>query len=137
MSNQLLIDINGGNRTLYTKNGRPIAHGFTRVVIGQRGAYVEFEDGHLDLHRLVIPLDQMWRIQDKNWKDKVYFVEYRTEDHTMVYLQKRPVKYADYRISKWYISVWDLFIPEGKEDFALKCIMEGEPTDNDVKWRRK
>ena len=46
------------------------------------------------------------------WKDKVFFVEWRTKDQSnvKVYDQKRTVDYADYKVGLFYISPFDLFV---------------------------
>ena len=45
---RLRIPITGDARTLHTKSGTQIATGYTSVVIGARGPYVEFAEDQLD-----------------------------------------------------------------------------------------
>lgn len=86
-----------------------VATGYRRIVIGMRGPYVEFLDEHIDKSSLFIPGDQMWRT-DARFNSRCYYYEFRTRDscRIKVYLQKRPVGYADYRVGRWYISPFDL-----------------------------
>ena len=106
-----------GNKDLlfYTKSGI-LAKGYNRVVLGERGPYIEFEKNNfIDFSKLVIPESEKYRLKSK----VVFYIEYRTElDYVKVYFQKRVVDYADYKIGKFYISPFDLFINE--KDFIIK-----------------
>jgi hypothetical protein len=90
-----------------TKSGLRIAEGYVRVVVGDRGPYIEFDDFMMKFPRnIMIPQDQMYRIRNA----LCYYIEYRTTDESYVkiYKQKKLVKYADYQIGFWYISPFDL-----------------------------
>lgn len=93
---------------LYTRMGLQVATGYTRVVHGGRGSYVEIHPDHILLRNLHIPKDQAWRYHH----DFAYYVEYRTIDtaNVMVYYQKRTVNYADYLLYMCYISPNDLCV---------------------------
>lgn len=88
-----------------TKSGTLIAVGYQRVVIGDRGPYVEFAPSHIMKEGWSIPKDQQWRIHGR-----CYYVEGRTTDESNVkmYYQKATVGYADYKVGMWYISPFDL-----------------------------
>lgn len=88
----------------YTKSGLLISIGYDRLVIGQRGPYVEFSS--LIKENIHIPKEQYYRLKSSF----VYYDEYRTNDvcNVKVYFQKKIVKYADYKLNKWYISPYDL-----------------------------
>lgn len=102
----LKIPITTGRFPLYTKDSTLIATKYQRVVIGQRGPYVEFSKDDISLNRLYIPKNQLYRLSDP----KVYYIEFRTNDksNAKVYYQMRSVAYADYRIEYFYISPDDL-----------------------------
>ena len=103
---------------VFTSSGELIANDYERVVYGGRGAYVEFSSLQLNRSNMYVPRKQSWRMDSPEWRDKVYYDEYRTkEDHTKVYHQKKLVDYADYKIGFWYIFSKDLFIvaENGKE----------------------
>lgn len=103
----LKIPIEGKRFGLYTKNTTLIANKYQRVVIGQRGPYVEFSKDEIQLNQLYIPKNQLYRLSDP----KIYYVEFRTNDtsNVKVYYQMRSVAYADYRIEYFYISPDDLY----------------------------
>ena len=89
----------------FTKSGTYVATWYERVVIGDRGPYVEF-CGEMLSKDIFIPPDQEWRMTHGG----CYYVEWRTKDDSFVkiYNQKKIVKYADYKIGMWYISPFDL-----------------------------
>jgi len=91
-----------------TKSGLRVATGYTRIVIGGRGPYIEFSEHMMNIPAMEIPVEQEYRLTDK----RVYYIEYRTLDieHVKVYLQVREVAYADYKIGMYYISPFDLMV---------------------------
>ena len=52
-----------------TYSGLRIANGFERVVIGDRGAYIEFTDEQIVQDNIFIPDDQQWRVCDSRWTE--------------------------------------------------------------------
>jgi hypothetical protein len=90
---------------IHTESNMVIAKGYERVVIGDRGPYIELSNRHILLDGIHIPKDQHWRFEPK-WRQKVYYFEFRTidESYLKVYLQNKPVNYADYREEFWYIN---------------------------------
>ena len=91
---------------IYTKCGTTIATGYTRVVTGERGSYVEFSPEQIIWSSLMIPEDEKGRI-GSSW---YYYLEYRTIDfcNVKVYHQKKLVNYADYKIGMLYIYISDI-----------------------------
>jgi hypothetical protein len=88
-----------------------VATGYTRIVIGGRSPYIEFLPGHLIWDSLHIPDDEKYRTEHQ-WTDRVYYVEWRSNDESKVkvYERKRTVEYADYKVGLFYISPFDLFV---------------------------
>jgi hypothetical protein len=82
-----------------------IATGYLRVVVGDRGPYIELATEQLRQRRLYVPPAARWRFASAT----AFYEEYRTRpDEIMVYHQRLPVTYADYRVGHWYISPFDL-----------------------------
>jgi hypothetical protein len=105
----------------YLEDGTLFAIGYKRVVIGDRGPYVEFDTPNLKA-KFGVPPDQVWRLENPHWRDKVYYIEHRTHNcFVMIYEQRRTVKYADYKVYKFYASPWDLYTKDGV------CLASGEP----------
>lgn len=116
----LNIDIDGARIPLFTSFPNTIATSYQRVVIGQRGPYVEFSKNEILEKELYIPKSQLYRLSDP----KVYYIEFRTIDKDVkVYYQMRSVAYADYRIGYFYISPNDLHTESGS------CIKKAATSD--------
>ena len=110
--NRLRIPLSGDDYTRFeTITGLHVATGYTRVVIAERGPYIEFLPGHLIWESLQIPDEEKYRMEYP-WKEKAFYVEWRTKDQSSVkvYDQKRTVDYADYKVGLLYISPFDLFV---------------------------
>ncbi len=109
--NRLLINVDHGNEELefYSFSGTLLARGYTRVVIGKRGPYVEFYKQHIQWDAFYIPVEMQYRLV----YGIVFYEEYRSKDPSYVklYLQKRTVAYADYHVGYCYISPFDLLRP--------------------------
>lgn len=88
-------------RNVYLSDGTLFAVGFNRVVHGKRGDYVEFEKEHI-----VLPLISKFGNDIRKDNLDIYYWWLFPAGHpfTKVYLQKKTVKYADYKIGKYYIS---------------------------------
>lgn len=102
-SELLNIPETGDKIPLFVKNSgkMAIANTYERVVIGQRGPYVEFTKKQICEQGLYIPTKQLYRLSDP----KVYYIEFRTsKGDAKVYYQMRTVAYADYKIEHFYIS---------------------------------
>ncbi len=91
-----------------------VARKYERIVIGQRGPYVEFTTNQILCDKLFIPKNQLYRLSDP----KVYYIEFRTNDssNVKVYYQMRTVAYADYKIGFFYISPDNLYVD------GIKCL---------------
>jgi len=123
----LNIPIDGGKKLFYStlccSSSLPIATSYQRVVIGQRGPYVEFTKNQIIDTKLYIPRSQLYRLSDP----KVYYIEFRTiEGDVKVYYQMRSVAYADYLINHFYISPSNLYTVDG--DNVKLCMKQ----DNNV-----
>jgi len=85
---------------IYLKNGTLFATGFNRVVHGERGDYVEFEADQI-VQKLISKFDNDFTEEN----DFYYWWLYPESDSdTKIYHQKRTVKYADYKVGKYYVS---------------------------------
>jgi hypothetical protein len=97
---------------LYSKSGLELCNGYSRIVIGGRGPYVEFTDNQVIFKAFHIPKDQLFRLTDR----RVYYIEMRSVDDAFVklYYQLQTVAYADYKIGLLYISPYDLYLSNGE-----------------------
>jgi hypothetical protein len=98
------FDINGnGSIDLYTKSGTHIATGYKRVVIGDYGAYIEFDPDQI-IHRNI---ENKFRGEPKRPVKYIWKVS-KDAARIKIYEQKATVSYADYKPKMFYISPFDL-----------------------------
>lgn len=110
----------GGNMVyFFTESKLLIANGFNRLVIGERGPYVEFLPSQIIWENAFVPSDEIWRLLHA----ECYYIEFRSKckSHVKIYFQKKQVTYADYKIGLIYISPDDL-VPddENKKQITLQ-----------------
>lgn len=116
---RLKIPITGDSTTSFTtKTGRHIATGYSRIVIGDRGPYIEFDANMIDSSSLHIPKDQEYRMEDM----RVYYIELRSIDksNVKVYYQLKTVAYADYKLDMFYVTPFEL-LANGKPIIEKLC----------------
>ena len=105
---RLAIDVDSGSETLIflSHSNLHLATGYTRVVIGGRGPYVEFLARQIEFNSFTVPEAELYRIEDA----RAFYVEWRSkcESNVKLYVQKRTVAYADYKIGYCYLSPYDL-----------------------------
>lgn len=96
----------GMSTKFFSRTGVHIATGYTRVVIGDRGPYVEFRTEQLKQ-------EAMREVDAAHY----YYVELRSvPDDIKVYVQVHKVDYADYEPGMCYISPFDL-VDEDRRPF--------------------
>ena len=99
-------------QTLYTRWGTPFCNGFTRIVVGDYGAFIEISEKEMILprYKLEIPHDQQYRFADK-YKNNVKYLWYTMPDYSdiKIYYQQRRVAYADYKPGMYYVSVHEVY----------------------------
>ena len=101
----------GETVSLWTGDCKQISNGYSRIVIGGRGPYVEFTDEQILLDNFHVPREQLYRLTDK----RIYYVEFRSScrSNVKLYYQMKTVAYADYKIGMFYISPFELFLSDG------------------------
>lgn len=101
----------GDDVPLETACGTEIAKGYTRIVIGDYGAFVEISPSQILMSRLHVKEGQTYRIEDPRYAEHVKYLWYTANDRSdvKVYIQKRTVEYADYKPDMIYVSVYEVF----------------------------
>lgn len=95
--------------TFYSLGYLPVCKGYERIVIGDYGAYVEFNESQACKENFIIEPGQEYRLENR-YKDTVKYIWYRVNSitNTKIYYQLNPVSYADYKVGYYYVSVFDL-----------------------------
>lgn len=105
------LDENGSDDALYTASGSLLCNGYTRIVTGDYGSYVEFSEEQV-ANDFVCKEGQEWRSDPKYDKVKYLWLTIEDGSDIKIYHQKQTVKYADYKPNMYYVSVYEAFIEE-------------------------
>lgn len=101
---RLQIPVTGNSNTVFfTPSGTHIATGYTRIVIGDYGAYVEFLQDHLLLDKIKPRFEQT-----PDRPVKYIWLQSIDASQVKIYEQKNRVSYADYKPGLYYIAPQDL-----------------------------
>lgn len=99
------LPLNGSDVAIYANNGVLICKGYTRIVIGDYGAFIEFSSEQANKDDFIIQPGQEYRIRDPRYSKNVKYNWLTIEDTELkIYEQKKGVTYADYRPGYYYIS---------------------------------
>jgi len=103
-ASRLSVSLTGDSTTkFFTKSRTHVATGYTRIVIGDRGPYVEFAPEMI--------IENAMREADAV---HTYYLELRTiPDDVKVYFQVYRVEYADYVPGLCYVSPFELYDETG------------------------
>lgn len=103
------FNLDGGNVGLYGASGLKIANGYSRIVIGDYGAYVEIMPEDMAHENIVVKKGQEYRDNDIRYSGKVKYswLTLRDDSDVKIYFQKKPVAYADYLPGRYYVSVYE------------------------------
>lgn len=101
------IKLDGEICSLYSTQETLITNSYNRIVVGDYGAFIEFED--VIPENIIIPKEQQYR-QSANYINNVKYLWYTTIDNSRckIYYQLKTVNYADYKIGKYYISPYEV-----------------------------
>jgi hypothetical protein len=107
------LNLNGNkNFKLYSIEETLISNGYNRIVIGDYGAFIEFDRNQVILDNIIIPNSQKYRIEDKKYKKNVKYIWLTAKDtsNIKIYQQIKKVSYADYKIGMFYVSPYEIKI---------------------------
>lgn len=103
------LSIDGGGQ-LFTKNGTLICQEYQSIVVGDYGAFVEFDQPAFPNGFIVAP-GQEYRLNDERYKNhvKYYWLTINDGSNIKIYHQRAEVDYADYTAGKYYVSVHEVY----------------------------
>ncbi|MGD1524098.1 hypothetical protein [Vibrio harveyi] len=107
----LWCKLDGDDVSLVTKKGKLIASGYSRIVVGDYGPFLEIAPENMLTEALIVHNGEEYRL-DPVYRDK-YHIKYgwytiKGHKGIKVYHQFDTVEYADYRKGMYYISPFDL-----------------------------
>lgn len=84
-------------KKIYDLDGNLISNSFTKLVIGDHGAYLEFDS----------IVDSIKTKPGQEWRKNNLYTKYewlQTPNGTKIYKQKSKVKYANYKVGNYYVD---------------------------------
>ena len=104
--------INGSDTVLCTKTGAVVCNGYTRIVVGDYGAFIEFDEEQANLDEYIITPGQEYRVNNPRYSKNVKYIWMTIPDgsNIKIYKQKKKVAYADYKSGMFYISPHECMI---------------------------
>lgn len=102
--------ISGKRMKLYSKDGTLFANGYTRIVVGHYGAFLEISPEDMIMDEVIVKRGQEYRIRDEKYSKNVKYHWYTLNDYSdcKLYFQQKGVAYADYKPNMWYISPFEV-----------------------------
>ena len=111
------FDINGNmDCKIYDNLGHLVAYGYSRVVIGDYGAYVEIPLEKMILENIIVKPGQEYRFSERYSTVKYHWYCLNTNQDIKIYYQKRTVSYADYKPEMFYISPYQIYTKESEKN---------------------
>lgn len=86
------FDVHGNkNCNIYSKNGTLVATGYNRVVIGDYGAFVEFDKTQVVSQNIKVKAGQEYRYNDEQYSKNVKYFWLTAKDNSdcKIYFQKK------------------------------------------------
>ena len=99
---------------LYSKENTPIARAFSRIVIGDYGAFIEIDDQDMIKENIKIKSGEEYRINNPKYAERVKYQWFTAKDGSdcKLYFQQRRVSYADYKPGRWYVAPYEVLSME-------------------------
>lgn len=101
----IYLPLDGNNTTeFYNSDNTLVAKGYTRIVVGDYGPYVEFNKHQVNLEQI----KNRWTTNDLTKKIKYIWMQTQDTVRTKVFKQVDTVPYADYKVGRYYVDPSDL-----------------------------
>lgn len=100
-------NINGDSCILYA-GSLPIANGYTRIVIGDYGAYIEISPNQIIGENIMVKPGEEYRKEERYKNVKYYWLCPVTDENVKIYWQRYKVSYADYQPMMFYVSPYEV-----------------------------
>ena len=89
-----------------------VARGYSRIVIGDYGAFVEIPLDKMILNDIIVKPGEEYRFKADYINVKYHWYCLKQNHDIKIYYQKHTVAYADYKPEMFYISPYELHIKE-------------------------
>lgn len=101
-------------KAVISPQGVLLASGYTRIVVGDYGAYLEIPQVLAYKSSFIVAPGQEYRVNDPKYKDRVKYIWLTTHlNDIKIYRQMKPVTYADYKPDFFYVSPYEIKLSNG------------------------
>lgn len=106
------LSMERSDTVLCTKTGTVVCNGYTRIVVGDYGAFIEFDEEQANFDEYIIAPGQEYRVNNPRYSKNVKYIWMTIPDgsNIKIYKQKKQVSYADYKSGMFYISPHECMI---------------------------
>lgn len=103
-------NMNQFQMVLQTTKGTHFADGWTRIVIGDYGAFIEIAPDQIHKEKLIVAPGQEYRINDSKYNEHCKYQWLTVPDGSQIkiYYQIKAVTYADYQPNMYYVSPYEI-----------------------------
>lgn len=98
------------NTALVSEKGTLLASGYSRVVIGDYGAFLEISPEQIHSENLRIKKGEEYRLEPRYSHAKYIWLEPVDGSSVKVYYQQHKVTYADYLPGMYYVSPYEVIL---------------------------
>jgi len=106
------LNENGDFIEVYTLDGTHIAKGYSRIVIGDYGAFIEIKLSSAISSNMKVKPGQEFRATERFKTCKYHWLTAKDNTDIKIYLQKNRVSYADYEPGFIYVSPYEIKVKE-------------------------
>ena len=96
--------------SICTLKGTEFASGFSRIVIGDYGAFLEIDVSQINRDVIRVQPGQEYRLAEPRYAEHVKYIWMTVPDgsNVKIYWQKKTVEYADYQPGMYYVSPFEI-----------------------------
>lgn len=108
------LNIKGDSIKLYNKCGTLICNGYSRIVVGDYGAFVEYSPHQAKIRQYKVKPGEEYRLNSSESSRNIKYYWYTTKDSSniKIYHQQRTVPYANYKPGFFYVSPYEVYTNE-------------------------
>lgn len=108
------LKLEGDNVKLYNKSGTLICNGYSRIVVGDYGAFVEYSPVQARIKKYLVQKGQEYRLAQSGKSKNIKYFWYTINDSSniKIYHQQRAVGYANYKPGFFYVSPYEVYTYE-------------------------
>ena len=98
------LNLDGDSDCILYYHGIKVSEGYSRIVVGDYGAYIEIPPEMMELSNICIKPGEEYRLKQQYINVKYHWYCLRNDTDFKIYHQQHPVTYADYTPGMFYVA---------------------------------